>query len=267
MNNFQNKIVWITGASSGIGEALSYQFAKEGAKLVLSARREMELQRVANATGLGADKVLVLPMDMLNFDVFPEKVKTVLEHFGQIDVVVQNAGITQRSLVKDTDFKVYRDIMELDFFSTVAFTQAILPHFSERKTGHFVAISSVAGKIGTPLRSGYCAAKHAMIAFFDSLRAEVWQENIQVTVICPGYINTPISLNALDGNGNVHGKMDKNQSRGMSAERCAEKIVKAVKANQKEVYIGGWYEVMGVYLKRYLPAVVYKLVLKVNAEK
>jgi len=266
MNNFQNKIVWITGASSGIGEALAYQFAKEGAKLVLSARREKELQRVADTTGLSADKVLVLPMDMLNFDIFPEKVKTVLEHFGQIDVIVQNAGITQRSLVKDTDFKVYREIMELDFFSTVSFTQAILPHFSERKTGHFVAISSVAGKIGTPLRSGYCAAKHALIAFFDSLRAEVWQENIQVTVICPGYINTSISLNALDGKGNVHGKMDKNQSRGMSAERCAEKIVKAVKANQKEVYIGGWYELAGVYLKRYFPAVVYKLVQKVNGK-
>lgn len=267
MNKFHNKIVWITGASSGIGEALAYQFAKEGAKLVLSARREQELQRVANTTGLTPENVLVLPMDMLQFELFPEKVNTVLAYFGQIDVVVQNAGITQRSFVKDTDFNVYRNIMELDFFSTVALTKAILPHFSERKTGHFVAISSVAGKIGTPLRSGYCAAKHALIAFFDSLRAEAWQENIQVTVVCPGYINTPISLHALDGKGNVHGKMDSNQSRGMSAATCAQRIVKAVKHNKKEVYIGGMFEVMAVYLKRYFPAIVYKMVQKVNTGK
>jgi short-subunit dehydrogenase len=262
MTTIKNKTVWITGASSGIGEALVYQFAKEGAKLVLSARRESELQRVAQATGLSEKEVLVLPMDMLEFDKFPEKVQTVLAHFGQIDFVVQNAGITQRSYVKDTKFQVYRDIMELDFFSTVSFTQAVLPFMTERKTGHFVVISSVAGKIGTPLRSGYCAAKHALIAFFDSLRAEVWQDNINVTTICPGYINTPISVSALDAAGNKHGKMDENQANGMPADIFAKKAIRAIMNSKKEVYIGGFYEIFGVYLKRFLPSLVYRIVRK-----
>ena len=262
MITIKNKTVWITGASSGIGEALAYQFAKEGAKLVLSARRESELQRVANATGLSEKDILVLPMDMLEFDKFPEKVKTVVEHFGQIDFVVQNAGISQRSYVKDTKFQVYRDLFELDFFSVVAFTQALLPHFTERKSGHFVVISSIAGKIGVPLRGGYGAAKHAIIAFFDSLRAEVWQDNIRVTTICPGYILTQISVNALDATGNKHGKMDDNQAKGMTAEVFAMKALKAIKNNKKEVYIGGFYEVFGVYLKRFLPSLVYRMVRK-----
>ena len=262
MINLKNKTVWITGASSGIGEALAYQFAKEGAKLVLSARRENELQRVAQATGLSEKEVLVLPMDMLEFEFFPEKIKTVIDHFGQIDFVVQNAGVSQRSYVKDTQFKVYRDLMELDFFSIVAFTQALLPYMTEQKTGHFVVISSIAGKIGVPLRGGYGAAKHAVIAFFDSLRAEIWQDNINVTTICPGYIKTQISYNALDLSGNKHGKMDDNQANGMTAEVFAKKALRAIKTNKKEVYIGGTYEVFGVYLKRFLPSLVYRMVRK-----
>ncbi len=261
MITIKNKTVWITGASSGIGEALAYQFAKEGAKLVLSARRESELQRVAQAIGLSKE-VLVLPMDMLEFDKFPENVKTVIEHFGQIDFVVQNAGISQRSYVKDTKFQVYRDLFELDFFSVVAFTQALLPHMSERKEGHFVVISSIAGKIGVPLRGGYGAAKHAIIGFFDALRAEVWQDNINVTTICPGYILTQISINALDSSGNKHGNMDENQANGMTADVFAKKAMRAILSNKKEVYIGGAYEVFGVYLKRFLPSLVYRLVRK-----
>jgi short-subunit dehydrogenase len=262
MTILKNKTVWITGASSGIGEALAYQFAKEGTKLVLSARRESELQRVANATGLSEKEVLVLPMDMLEFDKLPEKVQTVIEHFGQIDFVVQNAGVSQRSYVKDTKFEVYRDLMELDFFSVVAFTQALLPHMSERKEGHFVVISSIAGKIGVPLRGGYGAAKHAIIGFFDALRAEVWQDNINVTTICPGYIKTQISFNALDSTGNKHGKMDDNQANGMTADEFAKKALRAILTNKKEVYIGGAYEVFGVYLKRFLPSLVYRMVRK-----
>jgi len=262
MINLNNKTVWITGASSGIGEALAYQFAKEGAKLVLSARRESELQRVAQATGLPESDLLVLPMDMLEFDKFLGKVQTVLDYFGQIDFIVQNAGVSQRSYVKDTQFKVYRDLMELDFFSVVAFTQALLPHLTERKKGHFVVISSIAGKIGVPLRGGYGAAKHAIIAFFDSLRAEIWEDNINVTTICPGYIKTQISFNALNSSGTKHGKMDDNQANGMTAEAFAEKAVKAIAANKKEVYIGGTYEVFGVLLKRFLPSLVYRMVRK-----
>jgi short-subunit dehydrogenase len=262
MISLNNKTVWITGASSGIGEAMAYQFAKEGAKLVLSARRESELQRVAQTTGLSESEILVLPMDMLEFDKFPEKVQTVLAYFGQIDFIVQNAGVSQRSYIQDTHFKVYRDLMELDFFSVVAFTQALLPHLTEQKAGHFVVISSIAGKIGVPLRGGYGAAKHAIIAFFDSLRAEIWEDNINVTTICPGYIKTQISFNALNSSGTKHGKMDDNQANGMTAEAFAKKSILAIQQNKKEVYIGGLYEVFGVYLKRFLPSLVYRMVRK-----
>ena len=262
MINLKNKTVWITGASSGIGEALAYQFSKEGAKLVLSARRESELQRVARATGLSEKDVLVLPMDMLEFEHFPAKIQTVIEYFGQIDFIVQNAGISQRSYVKDTKFQVYRDLMELDFFSIVAFTQSLLPYLIEQKSSHFIVISSIAGKIGVPLRGGYGAAKHAIIGFFDSLRAEVWQDNIQVTTICPGYILTQISVNALDSSGNKHGKMDDNQANGMTADVFAKKAIKAILNNRREVYIGGFYEIFGVYLKRFLPSLVYRMVRK-----
>ncbi|MFN8353423.1 MAG: SDR family oxidoreductase [Spirosomataceae bacterium] len=263
--NFQNKVVWITGASSGIGEALAKQFAKEGAKLVLSARRETELERVKAETHLADDFVMVLPMDMLDMEAFPANVQAVVERFGQIDIMVQNAGISQRSYVKDTDFRVYRDIMELDFFSVVALTKAVLPQMLTQKSGCFVPISSVAGKLGTPLRSGYCAAKHALIGFFDALRAESYKDNIQVTTICPGYIQTNISLSALDAKGQQHGKMDKNQQKGMTSDECARRIVAAIKANRKEVYVGGWYEGLGMKLKRFWPGLLYKMVQGVNS--
>ena len=263
--NFQNKVVWITGASSGIGEALAKEFAKEGAKLVLSARRESELERVKAETRLSDEFVMVLPMDMLVMSEFPDKVQAVLDRFGQIDVVVQNAGISQRSYVKDTDFQVYRDIMEIDFFSVVALTKAVLPQMLKQKSGCFVPISSVAGKIGTPLRSGYCAAKHALIGFFDALRAENYKENIQVTTICPGYISTNISVSALNAKGERHGKMDKNQKKGMSADACARQIISAVKSGVKETYVGGWYEGLGMTLKRFVPSLLYKMVQGINS--
>jgi len=252
------KVIWITGASSGIGEALALELAKMPVKLVLSARRKDELDRVAALTGLPPKDILVLPLDMLDISSMSQKVEEVIHHFGHIDIVIQNAGVSQRSMVKDTVFQVYRDLMEINFFSVVALTQAILPHFTQRQSGHFVAISSVAGKIGTPLRGGYGATKHAVIAFFDSLRAEVFPDHIDVTVICPGYIKTQISFNALSGDGSKHNQMDTNQAKGMIPEVCARRIVQAIIARKSEVYIGGWYEVMGVYLKRFVPNLVYR---------
>lgn len=252
------KVIWITGASSGIGEALALELAKFPVKLVLSARRKDELERVALLTGLSSKDLFVLPMDMLDISSMSQKVEDVIQRFGYIDIVIQNAGVSQRSMVKDTVFQVYRDLMEINFFSIVALTQAVLPHFTQRQRGHFVAISSVAGKIGTPLRGGYGATKHAVIAFFDSLRAEVFPDNIDVTVICPGYIKTQISFNALSGDGSKHNQMDANQANGMLPDECARRIARAIIAKKSEVYIGGWYEVMGVYLKRFFPNFVYK---------
>ena len=265
MKTLRQKTVWITGASSGIGEALAYEFAREGAKLVLSARRADELQRVKQATGLPDADVLVLTLDLTETASLPAAVETVLKTFGAVDVLVQNAGISQRSLVHETSLDVDRRIFEVNYFGVVALTKAILPAMRARRSGHFVVISSVTGYVATPLRSAYAASKHAVRAFFDALRAENHDLGLRVTVACPGYIRTDVSKNALHGDGSRHGRMDRNQERGMSPEACARHIVRAVKAEKLEVYPGG-KEVFGIYLKRWLPGLVARLVRGYNEE-
>ena len=262
MENFQNKVVWITGASSGIGEAITLAFAKEGAKLVLTARRQEELQRVKQLTGLPDSSVLILPMDVTDFDKAQPAAELIINTFGRIDMMVHNAGVSQRSYIVDTDFDVYRKLMDVDFYSTVAITKAVLPYMIKQQGGHFIVISSVAGKIGTIMRSGYNAAKHALHGFYDSLRAEGYKDNIRVTTVCPGYIRTSISLNALNESGAKFGKMDSNQENGIPAEKCARRILNAVKKDKKEIYIGGFKEVAAIYLKRFLPNLLFDQVRK-----
>jgi short-subunit dehydrogenase len=257
----QNKVVWITGASSGIGEALAYSLARKGAKLVLSARRKDELERVKKSCNRSDDDILILPLDLAHSQDFPEKVKEVFTHFQQVDVLINNGGISQRSLAKDTDLEVDRQIMEIDYFGTVALTKAVLPYMLAKKSGKIVVITSLVGKFGTPLRSAYAAAKHALHGFFDALRAECWQENLKVLMVCPGFVKTQVSVNALTGSGERQNKMDDAQANGMSAEQCAEKIVKAIMQDKEEVYIGG-KEIYGVYLKRFFPLIFSKMIRK-----
>ena len=252
MNFLHNQVVWITGASSGIGEALALQAAAQGAKVILSARREAELQRVKAACATPAN-VAVLALDLTSFDA--EKAARKAESlFGPIDVLVNNAGISQRSTVLETSMEVYRRILELDFFACVSLTKAVLPGMVARKAGKVVTISSVVGYVGTPLRSGYAAAKHALHGFFDAARAELWKSGVQFTLVCPGFIKTNVSLNAITKDGGTHGVMDVGQATGMSAEDCASKIWKAVADGREEVIIGK--EKAFVLLKRLLPGVV-----------
>lgn len=263
MKPFEKKVVWITGASSGIGEALALEFAREGARLVLSARRADELQRVKTATGLPDADALVLPLDLTDPAALPAAVETVLARFGAVHVLVQNAGISQRSLVHDTSLDIHRRIFEVNYFGVVALTKALLPSMRAGRSGHFVVISSVTGYVATPLRSAYAASKHAVRAFFDALRAENHDLGLRVTVACPGYVRTDVSKNALHGDGSRHGRMDRNQERGMSPEACARRIVRAVKAEKLEVYPGG-KEVFGIYVKRWLPGLAARLVRGYN---
>ena len=257
-----SQTVWITGASSGIGEALALQFAKDGAGLVLSARREDELKRVAARcveAGLPEDHILVLPLDVTQWDALPGAVQTVLDRFGAVDLLVNNAGVSQRSLCKDTDLAVYQKLMDVDVMGQIALTKAVLPHMLNRGSGHLAVTASVAGKVGVPQRSGYCAAKHAVMGFFDALRAEVEDEGLHVSTIVPGFIRTDISRNALAADGSVYGKLDDDIAGGMDVNDCAEVIFKGLKARKREIPVGKGKEMAALWVKRLSPELIFRL--------
>ena len=260
---FNHKTVWITGASSGIGEHLSYAFAQAGARLVLSARREAELNRVRDTCPEGTE-VLVLPLDVTDFAALPAAAERVVERFGRIDVLVLNAGVSQRALARDTDLAVDRRIMEIDYFGTIALAKAVLPQMQRQQGGQLVIISSVMGKIGTPKRSAYAAAKHALHGFYDSLRAEVHDDGIRVTVICPGYVLTQVSRNALTGDGSPHDRMDDNTAAGLTPEVFARKALRAIARERDEAWIGGTKELFAVYLNRFFPRLFRKVIRRIN---
>jgi short-subunit dehydrogenase len=256
VNHIRNKVIWLTGASSGIGEALAYALAQKGAKLILSARRKDELERVkGNCAPVTQPDVRILPLDLSQSETLKLSTEAAVQIFGHIDILINNGGISQRSFAKDTIIDVDRRIMEVNYFGAVAITKYLLPHFLKRKSGHFVTVSSLTGIFGTPYRSGYAASKHALHGFFDSLRAELYKDvknAILVTMICPGFIRTPITLSAVTGDGTPLGKMDEAQFKGKPAEWCAEKIVSAIERKKEEVYIGG-IETLGVRFKRLFP--------------
>jgi len=254
--------VWITGASSGIGEALAVRFARDGAQLVLSARRQSELERVAAScreAGLTAEQVLVLPLDVTDWESLPGAVRAVLDTFGTIDLLVNNAGVSQRSLCKDTDMSVYQKLMDVDVMGQIALTKAVLPHMLERGSGHLAVTASVAGKVGVPLRTGYCAAKHAVMGFFDALRAEVEGKGVKVSTIVPGFIRTDISRNALAGDGSAFGEVDEDIAGGMNVTECAEVIFKGLKAGKREIPVGKGKEMAALWIKRIAPEVLFRI--------
>jgi dehydrogenase/reductase SDR family member 7B len=259
---FQDQVIWITGASSGIGEALAYAFAREGARLVLSARREAELERVRRACDRPEAHLVVL-LDLAQSDTFPSIAADVLARCGGIDVLVNNGGVAQRGLAADTTLAVERQIMEIDYFGTVALTKAVLPAMRVRRRGHVVVVSSVMGYVGTPMRSSYAAAKHALQGYFDSLRAEVWRDGIKVTIACPGYVRTAVSDNALTASGARHAHTDRTQARGIAPERCAAAIVRAVARGREEVVVGG-PEIYGIWLQRFFPRLFSRLARRMN---
>jgi len=255
-----NKVIWITGASSGIGEAVAYKFVKEGFRVILSARNQQALERVKSSS-VNPANCKVLPLDLIDQASFTEKSKEAIAAFGHVDMILHNGGISQRSLIRETPIEVDRKLMEVNFFGTVALTKALLPHFIARKSGQFGVISSLVGKFGSPYRSSYAAAKHALHGFFESLRLEHFEDNIAVTMICPGFIKTDVSKNALTADGTPLNEMDKAQENGMSAEACAKEIFNALKRKKEEVYIGG-KETMGIYLKRFVPTIFTKILRK-----
>lgn len=258
----KDKVIWLTGASSGIGEALAYALAKEGAKLILSARRKEELERVAVNCQLSTANCFILPLDLADSTNFEAKKNEALKKFGRIDVLINNGGVSQRSLAKDTSIEVDRKLFEVNFFGTVALTKLLLPCFIQQKDGMIVTITSAVGKFGSPWRSGYAASKHALHGFFDSLRAEVHDDNVRVLLVCPGFIQTNVSHNALTGTGEKLGSMDKATANGLTADECAAQIISAIKNEQEEIVVAKFKERFAVFAKRIFPSLFSVMIRK-----
>jgi len=255
-------VVWVTGASSGIGEALARRFARRGARVILSSRREDRLEAVRRTCD-SPDHHVVLPLDLGRPETLGDAAREALERCGRVDVMVHNGGVSQRALAEDTSLDVDRRMLEVDYLGPVALTKALLPSMLERESGRFVVVSSLVGKIGTPLRSSYSAAKHALHGFFDSLRAEVHDRGVRVTLVCPGFIHTELSLHALTGDGEPQGKMDRAQAHGMSADACAARIARALDRGEDEVLVGG-REVWAVRLERFFPGLFRRVIRRVR---
>ena len=257
-----NKIVWITGASSGIGAELAKIYSHRGIKLILSSRNVRALERVKSECYY-PENIKILPIDLNDFYAAPALVKKAYNIFGRIDILINNAGVSQRSLIVDTQFDVLKKLIEINYLGTVALSRALLPFFLKQGFGHYVVVSSVMGKYGSPFRSGYSAAKHALHGFFDVMRMEHQKDNINVTIICPGFVRTPIAMNSLIGDGSVLGVDDLATRKGLKVEDFARKMVRSVDQKKWEVQFGK-KELLGVYLKRLSNKLLHNAVIRSN---
>lgn len=254
MLDLRGKAVWITGASAGLGEALAHRFASQGARLLLSARREDRLQAVAEASrARGASDAQVLPLDLADLSSLHDKAEQAIARMGHIDVMVHNAGLGQRALVAESSFEVDRKLMEVNFLGPVALTKTLLPRMIAQESGSFVVISSVLGLMSVKRRAAYCASKHALHGYFNALRAEVEGQGIRVLVVCPGHIDSEFSQMALEPDGRPHGVNDAGKRVGLSPDACAERTIRGLLRGEAEIFPAKW-ETLGLYLNRLSPA-------------
>ncbi len=260
MNTYKDKVIWITGASSGIGEALALEFAKSEARLILSARREDELKRVGTLTKLPELDLMILPFDLSDTSKASGLAAQVMNKFGKIDILINNGGQSQREEAIKTDEATERKLFEVNYFSAVNLSKAVLPYMLKQKGGHIVVVSSIAGKFGFYLRSSYSAAKHALHGYFESLRLETENKGIKILMVCPGKVKTNISLNASAGK-DAHGKMDPSHENAMSADEAAKQIIDGISNNSEEILIGG-KEIKAVTLRRVFPKWFGKIIRK-----
>lgn len=259
MADQSGKTAWITGASSGIGEQMAKTFLADGGHTVLSGRNVAELERVV-AESSASDRCLLLPFDTTNYVNLAAKVSEAVTFQGGIDVLVNNAGISQRSLAVDTDLAVYEKIIDVDLMAPIALTQAVLPHMLERGSGHLVMISSVAGKAGVPMRTAYCAAKHGLIGYADALRSEVAGQGVKVLTVAPGSVRTNVSRNALSGDGSVRRTSDKAIEEGIDPAEVARLIWDAVSAGTREIVIAQGMEAQIPLLRAQDPEKLFDMV-------
>jgi dehydrogenase/reductase SDR family member 7B len=265
---FKDKAVWITGASSGIGAALARQLAKRGAHLILSGRNVAALELVAaqcGAQSVGGGQSLVLPFDTTDYDALPSVTAKALAWQGRIDCLVNNAGISQRSLALDTEFPVYQKIIDVDLLAPIALTQRVLPHMAESKSGRLVFISSVAGKVGSPMRTGYSAAKHGLVGYADSLRVETAMLGLNVHVIAPGSIKTDVSRNAILADGTRRGISDDAIENGMDADHAATLMIRAMERGEREIVLARGVERQITSLRKRSPNKLFDMMAAMMA--
>jgi short-subunit dehydrogenase len=259
---FHQRVIWVTGASSGIGLALVEALHGMGASVIVSARNQEALVHIQQR--LGAARIHVVVLDLANSDSIKSGFEKAQSWHNRIDIVFNNGGISQRSEALQTDLKVVRQIMEVNFFANVQITQLVLPGMIERGFGHVVVTSSLMGKWGFYLRSAYGASKHALHGYYDSVRMEVEQKGIRITLLTPGFIATEISKHALVADGSLSGDMDANQSNGISAMECAAQILKGVANGSTELPVGG-KELRGLWVKRFFPSLFERILRKQKA--
>jgi short-subunit dehydrogenase len=264
--NLAEKVVWITGASSGIGEAIAYQLAKENCKLVLSARRVEELNRVKDKLNIPEENILILPIDLEQHHQANEWVKKVLAKFNQIDVLINNGGISQEGLALNTSSEVEYKIMNINYFGNIALAKAVTPIMQQQQSGKLVVITSIIGKFGLPRLSTYAASKHALYGFYDSFRLEIKKDGISVLLVSPGFINTNVTLNAVTGDGSLFKQNSPAQENGMDPAIFAQQFVRTLKTNRQHKFIGA-KELLSIPFKTFLPNLFYSIMLKMSNHK
>jgi len=261
---FSDKITWITGASSGIGESLVYAFVSRGAFVVASSNDIQGLERVKTKCGNKSIMVRCVPFDLSETTGINEVVENVIKETGRIDFLLNIGGISQRARIEETPIWLDRKIFEINYFGTIALTKAVLPYMIKQKSGHVLATSSISGRFGFPLRSAYSASKQALHGFFETLFLENKHNNIKSSVIIPGRVRTSISFHALDADGKEHGKMDDGQAKGLLPEEAAEIIIKGILKNKREILVGKG-EMMILHIRRYLPWLFFRIGDKIKS--
>jgi dehydrogenase/reductase SDR family member 7B len=263
-NIFSDKVIWITGASSGIGEALVYEFASRGARIIASSNDPDGLQRMkSNCTGHEM-MVTCVPFDLADMTGIDTIVKEQADVQGSIDYLLNMGGISQRARIDETPLWLDRKIFEINYFGTIALTKAILPYMLRQKSGHLLATSSISGRFGFPLRSAYSASKQALHGFFETLYLENKSSNIRTSVIIPGRVNTAISYHALTSEGKEHGKLDEGQAKGVSPRQAALAIIRGIEKNRREILVGS-SELMLLHIRRYLPWLFFRIADKIKS--
>ena len=265
MSYFKGKTVIVTGASSGIGEATAKEFLLQGAKVILVARSESKMQDAFK--DFNQDSYSIYPFDLTNLDDIDSFVKMLIEKEGPIDILFNNAGVSQFGYFEESDLSVLDKIMELDFFSVVQFTKSILPHMVDKKSGQIVTNTSIAGLVGSRNRSFYSSAKFALHGFFDSIRSEIIHHNVHVTLIAPGRVATDIGKNALTESGKPYGRDDRGHQKGLKKVVAAKKILHAIKNKKRQAVIAKWNDIawLAVYIRKFSPSLYFFLARRIVA--